>query len=61
MNLHWFLRMSKWVRNPPSAGRVKLVFAVVAICVLIVGLEAMGWWPEWATTEKFKLRPSIRP
>ena len=61
MNLHWLFRMSQWVRNPPSAGRVKLVFAVIAICVVIVGLEAMGWWPEWATTESHRLRPSIRP
>ena len=27
----WFLRMARWARNPPPAGRVKLVLVVVAL------------------------------
>ncbi|WP_201722119.1 MULTISPECIES: hypothetical protein [unclassified Sulfitobacter] len=52
MNLTWFFRMAKWAHNPPSAARVKLVFGIVALALLIGGIEWMGWWPEWATAER---------
>jgi len=29
MNVAWLMRMKRWVQHPPSAGRVKFVFAVV--------------------------------
>jgi hypothetical protein len=48
----WLMRASMWVRNPPSMGRVKLVFAVVAIALVIFGIEWMGLWPDWATAER---------
>jgi len=56
MNPNWLLRMKRWAQHPPSPRRVKLVFAVVAICLVIVGLEWMGWWPDWATTERMPRR-----
>ncbi|MWB77018.1 hypothetical protein GLS40_03140 [Pseudooceanicola sp. 216_PA32_1] len=43
----WLVRMSRWARNPPSPGRVKLVLAVVAICLLIVTLEHFFGTPDW--------------
>jgi hypothetical protein len=46
MNLGWFLRMSKWARRPPSAGQVKLVLAVVALCFVLWGVEHIWGWPE---------------
>ncbi|WP_415184008.1 hypothetical protein [Phaeovulum sp.] len=49
MNLTWLLRMSKWSRRPPSWTRVKLVALVVALCLLLFGLEWAGLWPDWAT------------
>ncbi len=52
MNLTWLLRMSRWARNPPSANRVLLTLAVVALVAAIWGIEAMGWWPDWATTDR---------
>lgn len=52
MNMIWLLRMSRWARHPPSLKRVKLVFGIVVIALVIVGIEWMGWWPEWATAEK---------
>lgn len=48
-NLIWLLRASKWARNPPSARMVKLVFAIIGAGLLLVGLEWLGLWPEWAT------------
>lgn len=46
------LRMSRWARNPPSEKRVKLVFGIILVALVILGIEWMGWWPEWAKTER---------
>lgn len=43
----WFLRMARRARHPPSPARMKLMAVVAALCVLIWGIEALGWWPEW--------------
>ena len=50
--MRWLIRMSQWARNPPSEKRVKLVLAAVAICAAIVGIEWLGFWPDWAETER---------
>lgn len=50
-NLIWLLRASKWARNPPSARMVKLVLAIVAVAVVIVVIEKVGLWPDWARLE----------
>ncbi|MGI3167612.1 hypothetical protein ACRARG_00560 [Pseudooceanicola sp. C21-150M6] len=55
----WFLRMSRWARNPPSAARVKLVLAVIALCLAIVGLEKLVGFPDWLTPND--LRGPARP
>lgn len=52
MNPIWFLRMSKWARNPPSAARVKLVFAIIGICLVLFGIEFFFGWPEWLTPNR---------
>lgn len=51
-NLIWLLRASKWARNPPSARMVRLVLAIVALGIMLVVLEKLGWWPEWAQMER---------
>ena len=56
MNPIWLFRMSKSARNPPSARRVLLVLTVVALALLIIGAEWIGWWPDWATTERLPRR-----
>ena len=48
--------MARWARNPPSAGRVKLVLAVIAIALAIVGIEKLGLWPDWAEAERNPIR-----
>lgn len=47
LNPRQFLRMSKWARRPPSARRVKLVLAVIAISLAIYGLERVFGTPDW--------------
>ena len=50
-NPRHFLRMARWARNPPSAGRVKLVFGVIALALAIWGLERLFGTPEWMQIE----------
>ncbi|WP_168161463.1 hypothetical protein [Oceanicola sp. S124] len=52
----WLLRAVRWVRNPPSEGRVLLVAAVVAICLAIWGLEQLFGFPDWLTPERLPRR-----
>jgi hypothetical protein len=49
MNQTWFLRMARWARHPPSPGRVKLVLGVVALCLVLFGIEHFIGWPAWLT------------
>ncbi|MDG1167995.1 MAG: hypothetical protein P8N14_02265 [Sulfitobacter sp.] len=56
MNPIWLMRMAQWARNPPSAKRVKFVFAIIALAAVIWGIEWIGWWPDWATAERFPRR-----
>lgn len=51
-NLIWLIRAARWARNPPSARMVKLVLAIIAIGLVLVGLEYAGLWPDWATMDR---------
>jgi hypothetical protein len=48
--LGWFLRMVRWARNPRSEAKVRLVVGIVAICLVLAGIEYFGFWPDWART-----------
>jgi hypothetical protein len=50
MDIHWLLRATRWIRNPPSAGRVMLVLGIVALCLVLAGIELFVGWPDWLTT-----------
>jgi len=49
MNMRHLVRMAKWARHPPSERRVRLVFGVILICLILFGLERIFGWPEWLT------------
>jgi hypothetical protein len=58
MNIQtWLLRASRWARNPPSEGRVRLVFGVIALCLLIVAFEWAFGWPDWLTVNRISAKP----
>ena len=59
MNLHWLLRMARWARHPPSARRVMLVAAVIGVCLILVGIEKLGLWPEWLAVTSGKRLPKF--
>lgn len=48
MTLRLFLRAALWARRPPSARRVVLGLAVLALCLGLVALERAGLLPGWA-------------
>ena len=50
--MHWFLRMSQWARNPPSAKKVMLVLGVIAFCLALYAVERWIGWPEALTVER---------
>jgi len=52
--MRWFLRMSRWVHNPPSEKKFWVVLSIVVACLALYGLERMGWWPDWATAQKMR-------
>lgn len=54
MNPRWLLHAKRWAQNPPSMGRIKLVAAVVAICILIVVAEKMGLTPDWMAADRVR-------
>jgi len=41
-----FLRMSRLARRRPSEQQAKLVFGVIALCVLLGLVEWLVGWPE---------------
>jgi heme/copper-type cytochrome/quinol oxidase subunit 4 len=56
MNVVWFMRMKRWVQNPPSPQRVKFIFGIIVVAAVIFGLEYFGYWPEWLTAERMRRR-----
>lgn len=49
MTLRLLLRMSQLARNPPGSRRVRLYALVIAVSLLIAGIEWLGLWPAWLT------------
>lgn len=47
--IRWGIRLAQWFRNPPSPRMVAIVIGVVAICLIIVGIERIYGWPAWLT------------
>ena len=58
MNLGWFLRMSRWARNPPSGKRALMLLAIIGFCLLLYAIETFFGWPE-ALTPKNSFRGGV--
>ncbi len=41
------LRMAQWARNPPSMRQVMIWAVVIAVCLVLAGIEWLGLWPDW--------------
>lgn len=56
-HIGWLIRARRWVQHPPSVGRVKLVFGVVALCILLVAVEKFYGWPDWLRVDRRGIKP----
>ncbi len=56
LNPRHLLRAKRWAQNPPPWWRVKLVFGVIVLALVIAGVERLGIWPDWAAMEWSKAR-----
>ena len=54
MNPMWLLRAKRWVQNPPSKSRVMLIAGVLAVCLMLYGIETIWGWPDALTVEPIK-------
>ena len=61
MNARWLVRAARWAHRPPSWGRVKLVFGIVAAGLLLVAVERYIGWPDWATLDPAPKRVRLQP
>ncbi len=52
MNTRWFLFMARWARNPPSAKKVRFVFAIIVLCLILLAIETFIGWPEALTPNR---------
>jgi hypothetical protein len=55
--LTWLIRAKRWAQNPPSPGRVKLIFGVIAICLAIAAYEWAFGWPTWLAVDSLRPKP----
>ncbi|MCC6304045.1 MAG: hypothetical protein IT545_02490 [Rhodobacteraceae bacterium] len=54
--LTWLLRAARWARHPPSPARVRLVLAVIGLCLVLVAIETWVGWPDWLTPAGGRVR-----
>ena len=53
MNIQgWLIRAKRWAQKPPSEGRVKFTFGVIALCLCVAGYEWLFGWPDWLVPGK---------
>ena len=50
-NMRQAFQMAKWARHPPSAQRIKLMIAVLMICVVLFGIDRIFGWPDFLTMQ----------
>ena len=55
------LRATKWARRPPSARRVALVLAVIALCLGLGLLDWAGLLPDWFALPEGRSLNAPRP
>jgi hypothetical protein len=54
--MSWLLHATRWVRNPPSMGRVKFMLAIAAIAYALFLYEQAFGWPEILTVDPMRSR-----
>ena len=61
MPMGLFLRMTRWIRNPPSRN-MRIVIAIAGLTAIVIGgIEYFFGWPDALTAERIPRGPSLRP
>lgn len=55
------MRMSLWVRRPPSRTQILIMAAVVALAAACVAIETIWGWPSWLTANQAPRNLGFRP
>ena len=55
--LRLLVRAKQLAHRPPAPWRVKLYIGVIALCLLIAGIETLVGWPAWLTVDRGRLNP----
>jgi len=50
------IRLSQWLRKPPSRRQAIVMAVAIAAAVSIVVIERHVGWPDWAKTERVPVR-----
>jgi hypothetical protein len=56
VNITWLMRMAKWARRPPSMLHVKIAAVAFLAAIVIVVVDKLGYWPDWAKLNPRGLR-----
>ncbi|WP_395540112.1 hypothetical protein [Neotabrizicola sp. sgz301269] len=43
------IRAKRWAAHPPSERMVVMVLGIVALALLLAGIEWFWGWPDWLT------------
>jgi hypothetical protein len=54
VNQRWLFMAKRWAQNPPSAGRVKFIAAIIVVCIGLYTVETLWSWPAWLTPSKMR-------
>jgi hypothetical protein len=53
----WLVRAARWARRPPSERQVKLIFGVIALCLVLAGIEWLYGFPDWLVPQRIGAKP----
>jgi hypothetical protein len=53
----WLIRAKRWAQNPPSEGQVRMIFGIIALCLMIAGIEWLFGWPDWLVPQSISAKP----
>ena len=58
--IYLMLRMTRWIRHPPSRTQLLVLAGVAILVVAVVGLDYLGLWPDALKVERSpRLVPSF--
>ncbi|WP_375255263.1 hypothetical protein [Yoonia sp.] len=54
MNPRWLLMMKRWAQNPPSSAKIRFAAGIIAIALILYGIETLWGWPDALTPNNIR-------